>query len=191
MIKERERGRKKKCMSTCFIIARQRERKTRRGQKGLQSPLLSSQWLQRPPVVPDRDRQSGSVQISPHNTLLSGLLSTTHTYTIRQQLTEFMRFSEAERTWLLSTGLYSNLINHSFPLVKKNKTKQCFLCVFRGYCLWHRGLFMIAASAVPACTALQSATECGALLRAKEERISREKVREGEMKMRPHRSVYI
>lgn len=39
---------------------------------------------------------------------------------------------------------------------------------------------MIAATAVPACTGLQSATVCGVLLRAKEKRIIRERVREGE-----------
>lgn len=50
---------------------------------------------------------------------------------------------------------------------------------------------MIAATAVPACTALQSATVCGALLRAEEGRIIREKVSEGEMKMRPRKSIYI
>lgn len=37
---------------------------------------------------------------------------------------------------------------------------------------------MVAAAAVPACTSAQSATVCGVLLRAEEERIIRGKVRE-------------
>lgn len=159
-------------MSARFVIAREYETETRRGRKGLQSPLPLSQWLQRPPLVPDRDRQSGSALISLHKTLAS-----VPSYKTQQRLREFMRlsyWSEAERTWLLFTGPHTSQghINHSFPLLEKTKHTYiytfCPLCI-QCYCLWHGGLFMIAA-AVPACTSPQSVTAWGVLLRVKEER---------------------